>query len=292
VAVAKNVKSKVLSTVRSSILMSAILWFLSAIVVLHSHTIGHIWYNSETGRRLGLDTGAQPRSLLLTQAVSVSWSSPMVSPRFLACAGGQAFAANAYQVFRVPVSGGVAVPEPCTGFVGAKETILDVTADCDANGCWPLVLLGGRSAGQVLDCASGQRQDVMQDPLPATKLTLIFGEHHRHELLGGSALAVTAAGSVVEFERAPGGGWRPLWEVVNDKGAELCALGAEDGHVVFFRGGGSVELVNATDGQLAGNWSVGTRIAAGCALGGGAVLTMPEGRAPGFLLARLSDAYA
>merc|ERR1719356_632268 len=105
--VAKKVKSKVRSTVRSSILMSAILWFFSAIVVTHSHIIGHIWYDLRThsvthSRRLGLDIDAQPRSLLLTQAVSVSWPSPMVSPRFLACAGGQAFAANAYQVFRVP----------------------------------------------------------------------------------------------------------------------------------------------------------------------------------------------
>ncbi|CAK0871999.1 unnamed protein product [Prorocentrum cordatum] len=204
-------------------------------------------------------------------------ASALVSPHSLACAQGQAFAANAYQVFRVPISGGAAVPEPCLGLAGAREAAARRRGRRGRLRRGRLLAAGAAGGEQQRGAGAGLRQraaagDLLLGPPAATRLALASGG-------GGRALAATAAGAVVELGRAAGGGWRPLWDVASDEGGGRRPSEEERGPSCARWGPRTTG--SSSSSEEAGPWSCGTR-PPGSSLGSG---PWESGSLPGARLA-------
>jgi len=297
-AEALAVHNSVAFAVRGSLILSALLWF----GIFISAVIGQ------------LEPASLQPSLPLETAeeVRVSWPAESIRPHALACSGTAVFAANRYQIFRIPADGGPAVVEPCP----LDGTIQDITVVCDGQRrCWPWVLLEGEP--KIVDCSTCRELPLLRERSPAHRISLRASDPA--EPLNGTLL-VKHGDEVVEYaweERrqhcgAISSGWSPLWHKAKAEHAadfgfsdtRLYLFGSEKDGAAPAERAGVVRVHSLETEALVGKWKLPAGRAppvAGCAAGvasgvGGTgtsaseamvpmLLLLPEGRAPPLLRA-------
>lgn len=223
----------------------------------------------------------QPHALQL-QRVQVEWPSEAARSHALACAGGDIFVANRYQVFRLQRRAGrAALAEPwACGRLAAP--IKDVAAACNSTGgCWPILLSQSeRQQNVVVDCAGWPEAVLSQEHRPAEGFTF------KDPDISSSArrmLALHSDGTVVEYSLPDSSSWRPLCERLDadseDHGGSLAFLGK---HLLLFsRKSNSLHLHDLDDAlALPQRWQIDTHgeaLQAGCVTSEGQLWVLTAG---------------
>lgn len=259
-AEATAVRDSVRRSVRASLLLASVIWFFVFV--------------SSFSPLLELE-----RHVENVEEVPLQWTSRSVFPHAIAVAGEDAFVADKYRVFRVPVLGGTPQEVPCN-FTG---TIADVAATCESEGaqeCHPRVLLEG-DRPRVVDCATGEESLILQQ-----------SSHDRvgHFALHSGKMLALLGNDVVEYRSQEElHSWRPLWEKAQDVGNDVRSLDYDAQRLYIFEQSDSSSKVALADiqyGNQLGRWTVPPQfspIVAGAATGDGAILFLPKGPAPTLL---------
>eukprot|EP00928_Gymnodinium_smaydae_P100559 TRINITY_DN9895_c0_g1_i1.p1 TRINITY_DN9895_c0_g1~~TRINITY_DN9895_c0_g1_i1.p1 ORF type:complete len:767 (-),score=65.18 TRINITY_DN9895_c0_g1_i1:310-2610(-) len=187
--------------------------------------------------------------------INTSWPSPYFDPIAVVCPRQHVFFADEFRVFEL--RGSEVVAYPCD----LESRILDVTAECDENRCWPVVLLDEEPPA-VVDCSTHQREQVLQVKTVASG----FAAPADH---GNQTLYIAHRNKIVKYHwSARRGGWAPYWNVAEFEEGVLDAIDVVDTNLLVFSDG----LVRVSDigtGTLCGVWELPRAVRGiGCAMEG------------------------
>jgi len=193
----------------------------------------------------------------LTQ-VPVVFPSPYFKPHALVCPRGKIFLADRYRVFQLMDDDSVK-PYPCE----VNATIADLAAQCDVDGCWPLVLLG-TSPPTVYDCSTREQKTLLQTKEAVKRFSTPTDEPGHVDTLYAAKGA-----EVVQYQwQKHRLGWVPFWDIAA-AGADLQAIDVVDNHLLLFSEAGTVEAQDLKTGLSCGVWAMPpTLMGAGCGVRG------------------------
>lgn len=205
--------------------------------------------------------------------------SPYFKPHALTCPRGRVFLADEFHVFELDSATSQVELFQCA----INGTIADLTARCEGETCWPVVLLKG-TPPKVVDCANGMESPLLQTTQPAKALAA---------RASGALDTVFAAHDhdVIEYRWSPvRQGWEPWWRVMQDPGG-VKAVDVTSDQLLIFHEQGTLEAQDYQTGKLCGVWQLpSSLIGAGCAVNGGTsvLVLVPESRfrGPGARLMR------
>jgi hypothetical protein len=264
--------------VRGSMLLASLVWFCVFLADLRD----------SVRRPVAMNINAA-----VLQEVPLTWDSDTVYPHAFVYAGGVAFAANEYQVFRIDFTG-----EPGSSQTSAHATLLDctldstiadVTAKCDATGeCQPLVLLNGEGPAKVVNCVTGEQSHLSYNSASEGRLTqlALHAEPSLARPLHGPMLAVLGD-DVVEYSlENESDAWAPRGVMlqVND-GSSVRGIDYQGNRLYLFERSKSVSVWDLDESNLKelGRWAMPPwfpQLAAGSAMDPNTLYLLPEGPEP------------
>mmetsp|Transcript_8474 Transcript_8474/g.15023 ORF Transcript_8474/g.15023 Transcript_8474/m.15023 type:complete len:717 (+) Transcript_8474:116-2266(+) len=252
----------VVSTVRSAVSLSAVMWFalFSYIGVesMHLSGIGH-------------------HPAVTVTELSASWPNENIDANSITCAGGEVFAVTSYTLLRL--SEGVFEEEPCS----RTGVFLDIASACDRRGrsCQPLVLMNPSTGGppQIVDCMDNQVQLLQQKGPPERLAVRSLGT-----ALGNGSVALTMQGGLLSYYTWDDEKFAlvPHWQHRAEEDMDIVDMDIVGSHVfkfgsLHFRNLSVVRVENLESGKNVGTWRIpeSPRVLSGCSLSGStlAVLT-------------------
>lgn len=198
--------------------------------------------------------------------------SPYFKPHSITCPRGRVFLADEFHVFELDSVNSQVELFECA----VNGTIADLTARCEGETCWPVVLLKG-SPPAVLDCGNGVQSPLLQTNLPAKALAA---------RASGALDTVFAAheNDIIEYRWSPiRHGWEPWWRVMQDPGG-IKAVDVTSDQLLVFHEQGTLEAQDYQTGTPCGVWQLPkSLIGAGCAVNGSTsvLVLVPETRLRG-----------
>lgn len=188
--------------------------------------------------------------------------SPYFQPHALVCPREQVFLADKYRIFEL--QGGLLDAgsgknivttftyngKPCD----VNGTIADIAATCNAESCWPVVLIHG-SPGlppQILDCSVVKQYPLLQSETAATRLATRATSEVGHL----DRVFTVNGGEVIEYswsERR--GGFAPLWSVASTSD-NILAIDVVGDTLFMFHSDGIVESQDLDKGTICGQWAL------------------------------------
>lgn len=279
------------STVRQTLIMSALLWLVMVIWAVRQY-----WIDPAT-MMVRPSMGAP---LAIAQDLNITWPGALFRPQLLACAGGHVFVSDRFRIFELGLKGGFATLVSCPGIT---SSLLGLTAACDTEVCWPLALTATNSsvawASQLVNCRTGQVQPLLQDPETAEHIAIIPSkESDGPQPLIKQQVLISHLGSMVAFDwSSTRSGWQPLWFLGTypflttvgqtdprpfNAGEGQVGMSSVDGNVFLLRSVeadlAAIDVLKADTMEDLGQWRVPSGVAplvSGCSVTTTKMLVLP-----------------
>jgi len=238
----KAVNTEIRGVVRWTVLASCVLFFSMSL-----WSVARYWFPQHQ------------QTLRIAGELQMDFSSALFQPQHIACGGGHVFLADRYHIHELlsePLGGRRSSPLPCR----PNGTISDISVECDALGCWPMVLMHDDS-GVVgtFNCRTGENFAFLQQ-----------GHYERTHLLPGSIrdkrLLAALNRDAVQYRRGDGT-WEAEWplEAIGSETIQALSSSAKGNLLLFYST--SLQVRNSATMRDMGMWSlpVGmTPVVGGC----------------------------
>mmetsp|Transcript_33791 Transcript_33791/g.102090 ORF Transcript_33791/g.102090 Transcript_33791/m.102090 type:complete len:743 (-) Transcript_33791:1-2229(-) len=204
--------NRVLGTVRCTLLFASLVWLAAFITSI---------ITGVESLSLSVYRAMNEVNLLPAEQVVLRTPVPNLAFRSLACAQGQMFAANRYQVYSIDLADGRPEVLPCD----LEQQIADVSVVCEGGSCRPLALLLDGSS--VVDCATAETTTLLQG-VEASRFTLLDSS------ATGTMLALSGT-TIIALDWSPEQkGWAPQYNVSDWDAEGAVSVSSAAGALVQF----------------------------------------------------------